>query len=195
VSDAHGHDHGRDDGHVHDAECAVAHGEAAPISRPERDLVAVYASPVARYLLWWGRELGFSTRLLEPEPDRISDDLRATTDRIFLLPRDLEVDATTDVVVTDHHRDDLGEMLAPLVTATPRWIGIMGSPRHTGPHVAALEAQGLDDAAIATVQRPIGLDIGSKEPAEIALATLAGLLADRTGRDGGFHRPGVVAGA
>ena len=33
---------------------------------------------------------------------------------------------------------------------------------------------------------PIGLNIGSRTPPEIAVATLAGLLADRSGRPGGF---------
>lgn len=190
MSDTHGLAPARaePDDHVHDAECAVAHGEAAAVHRPERVLLAVYASPVARYLLWWGRELGFATTLLEPDADRLNDELRAAADDVVLAPTDVEVTATTDVVVTDHHRDDLGSVMAPLVTATPRWLGIMGSPRHVGPHVAALQEQGLDEAAIASVHRPIGLDIGSKEPAEIALATLAGLLADRAGRDGGFHR-------
>jgi len=36
------------------------------------------------------------------------------------------------------------------------------------------------------VHRPIGLDIGSRSPAEIAVATVAGLLADRNERSGGF---------
>ena len=36
------------------------------------------------------------------------------------------------------------------------------------------------------VHRPVGLNIGSRLPAEIAIATLAGLLADRNGRPGGF---------
>jgi xanthine/CO dehydrogenase XdhC/CoxF family maturation factor len=61
----------------------------------------------------------------------------------------------------------------------------MGSPRHPPPHVPALRERGYDDAAIARVHRPIGLDIGSHTPAEIALATVAGLLADRNGRSGG----------
>jgi xanthine dehydrogenase accessory factor len=43
---------------------------------------------------------------------------------------------------------------------------------------------------IARVRRPIGLDIGSKQPAEIAVSTLAGLLADRNGRPGGFAHGG-----
>ena len=37
------------------------------------------------------------------------------------------------------------------------------------------------------MHRPIGLDIGSRSPAEIAVATVAGLLADRAGRSGGTY--------
>ena len=37
------------------------------------------------------------------------------------------------------------------------------------------------------VHRPIGLNIGSKTPAEIAISTLAGLIADRNRRPGGFQ--------
>jgi xanthine/CO dehydrogenase XdhC/CoxF family maturation factor len=40
---------------------------------------------------------------------------------------------------------------------------------------------------IARVHRPVGPNIGSRTPPEIALATLAGLLADRNGRPGGFE--------
>jgi xanthine dehydrogenase accessory factor len=61
----------------------------------------------------------------------------------------------------------------------------MGSPRHTAPHVAALAERGVAPEVVARVHRPIGLDIGSKSPAEIAVSTVAGLLADRNGRDGG----------
>ena len=63
----------------------------------------------------------------------------------------------------------------------------MGSPRHQGSHREALAAEGVEPDLIETVRRPIGLDIGSKQPAEIALSTLAGLLAHRNGRDGGFY--------
>jgi xanthine dehydrogenase accessory factor len=44
----------------------------------------------------------------------------------------------------------------------------------------------VGEAEIGRVHRPIGLNIGSRTPAEIALATLAGLIADRNGRPGGF---------
>ncbi|MEV0587584.1 XdhC family protein [Nonomuraea sp. NPDC050310] len=91
-----------------------------------------------------------------------------------------------DVVLTDHHRPEIGPVLRDLLQSRARWIGIMGSPRHTAPHVAALTALGVPEADIARVHRPIGLNIGSRTPAEIALATLAGLIADRNHRPGGF---------
>ena len=77
-------------------------------------------------------------------------------------------------------------MLRDLLSTKARWIGLMGSPRHLGPHVEALAELGVDPADVARVHRPIGLNIGSKTPTEIAVSTLAGLVADRAGRPGGF---------
>lgn len=62
-----------------------------------------------------------------------------------------------------------------------------GQPRHPAPHIPALTELGVPAADIARVHRPIGLNIGSRTPAEIAVATLAGLIADRNGRPGGFE--------
>jgi xanthine dehydrogenase accessory factor len=148
----------------------------------DRLLVAVFASPVAEVLARWGPELGFRTQILDPDPERGAE-----------LTGFADVDGeltAADVVVTDHHRDELGTMLRDALALGPRWVGVMGNPRHEGPHVAALAALGVPESEIARVHRPIGLDIGSRAPAEIALSTLAGLLADRNGRSGGFAHGG-----
>lgn len=170
----------------HDPACEVAHGETPAEGGGRPTLVAVYANDVASYLLRWGRELGFSTVLLEPDAARVGDEHRSVADTVVHDPGEVEV-AGADVVFADHHRDDIGPMMAPLVRGRPRWIGIMGSPRHQGQHRELLAAEGVEPELIETVRRPIGLDIGSKQPAEIALSTLAGLLAHRNGRDGGFY--------
>jgi xanthine/CO dehydrogenase XdhC/CoxF family maturation factor len=65
----------------------------------------------------------------------------------------------------------------------------MGNARHAGPHVPALAELSVPDAEIARVHRPTGLNIGSRTPPEIALSALAGLLADRNDRPGGFEFP------
>lgn len=182
-----------DGAHEHDPACATAHG-VGPTSRSgDRDLVVVYATPLASYLLSWGRHLGFTTTLLEPQRRRVTAGHRTDADRVAHAAQDARPEPHSDVVVTDHGRDDLGLVLAPLVAARPRSVGIIGSPRHAAPHVAALSEQGVDDELIATVQRPIGLDIGSRTPPEIAVAILGGLLAQHTGRSGRLPEP--TAGA
>ncbi|MGY1670278.1 XdhC family protein [Geodermatophilus sp. SYSU D00710] len=164
-----------------DPTCGVAHGAPAP-EATGRVLVAVFDSPVAAVLLRWAPELGFRTLLLDPDPGR-----GAGVVSLDGVPGDL---SSADVVVTDHHRPELGEVLRDALARRVRWVGVMGNPRHEGPHVAALAALGVPPEEVARVHRPIGLDIGSRTPAEIALSTLAGLLADRNGRSGGStHRP------
>ncbi|TYK43533.1 XdhC family protein [Actinomadura decatromicini] len=160
--------------HESDPSCAVAHGDVRP-DAADRTLVAVFASPVADHLLRYGADLGYRTFLVDPDKDR---------DGAVDLP---PLDGTADVVVTDHHRPELGPVLRDVLTQPVRWVGVMGNPRHPAPHIPALTELGVPAADIARVRRPIGLNIGSKTPAEIAIAALAGLIADRNGRPGGFE--------
>ncbi|BCJ78033.1 xanthine dehydrogenase accessory factor [Catellatospora sp. IY07-71] len=171
-------------GHTEPA-CATAHGDLPP-HRGTRTLVAVFASPVADHLLRFGHDLGYRTVLVEPDLSRVDTSsppghlhLASSVDPSF-------ADGDADVVVTDHDRPELGALLDAALQTRARWIGVMGSPRHTAPHVAALRERGVPDDAVARVHRPIGLNIGSRTPAEIAVATLAGLIADRNHRPGGF---------
>lgn len=180
--------HGHADGDSLDPACAIAHGELSAADEGRR-LVAVFASPVAEHLLHFARETGYRTVLVEPDPTRVPDTLRHGPHRTVLSAEAADVDTATDVVVTDHDRPELGTVLAHILALPVRWVGVMGSPRHAAPHVAALRQRGVPDAEIARVHRPIGLNIGSKSPAEIAIATLAGLIADRNGRPGGFGFP------
>jgi xanthine dehydrogenase accessory factor len=172
-----------------DPNCGVAHGSTAGAAATDRVLVLVFASPVAAVLARYGPDLGFRTVLVEPAEPAVD----VAADRAVGAFAELEDElaaGTADVVVTDHHRDELGALLRDALACPTRWIGVMGNPRHEGPHVAALTALGVPPEEIARVHRPIGLDIGSKLPAEIAVSTLAGLLADRNGRTGGFAHGG-----
>lgn len=177
------HDHDHDHDHVHDASCAVAHGQAdAPA--PDKVLVAVFATPVAGFLLRYAADAGYRAVLMEPDPTRAR---AARADGIEVVSSmDEFAPDIADVVVTDHHRAELGIPLRDALAAKARWVGIMGNPRHEGPHVQALAELGVPPEEIGRVHRPIGLNIGSRRPAEIAIATLAGLIADRNGKPGGF---------
>jgi xanthine dehydrogenase accessory factor len=176
--------------HDHDHEssaCDVAHGSvpAPAVLGAERTLVAVFASPVAGYLLRYAADAGFRGLLLEPDEARAAGAAALGFPLLTAAPDDL--DDTVDVVATDHHRPELGLMLRDALATKARWIGVLGNPHHPGPHIRMLTELGVPAAEIARVHRPIGLNIGSRTPPEIAISTLAGLLADRNGRPGGFE--------
>lgn len=154
-----------------------------------RRLVVVFESPTAEALLRLGLELGFHTMLVEPDETRLIGAPKPHGDSFVHDLAAAHPDEHTDVVVTDHHRAEIGDLLKEALAGDARWIGIMGNPQHEGPHVEALRALHVPEAEIERVHRPIGLNIGSRTPAEIAVATLAGLLADRNNRPGGFEFP------
>jgi xanthine dehydrogenase accessory factor len=166
-----------------DPSCEVAHGAVVP-EGDDRLLVAVFASPVAGFLLRYAADAGYRTMLVEPDPElarAASGNGTAVEPGVRAFPA-----GSVDVVVTDHHRPELGVMLRDALATPARWIGIMGNPRVPAPHVPALAALGVPGDQISAVHRPIGLNIGSRTPAEIAIATLAGLIASRNGKPGGF---------
>jgi xanthine dehydrogenase accessory factor len=188
-----------------DPNCDVAHGKA-PLPVSTRTLVAVFASPVARFLLAYARDAGYRPVLVDPDPGLLAGrdaghgaghqagpgpevlaGLASLDGLTTVSTLDGLADEVTDVVVTDHHRPELGAVLRDALASPARWVGVLGNPRHPAPHIPALAALGVPDSEIARVHRPVGLNIGSRTPAEIALATMAGLIADRNGRPGGFE--------
>ena len=132
--------------------------------------------------------------LVEPDPERA----KAALDiGVWTWPTQVPAASRTppaDVVVTDHHRPELGPMLRDALASDARWVGIMGNPRVTRRRTSPPSTElGVPPEEIARVHRPIGLNIGSRTPAEIAISTLAGLIADRNGRPGGFSYPAVAS--
>jgi len=172
-------------GHVHDEACAAAHGDIT-LPADQRRLVLVFVSPVAAEMAALAERLSWPVTIVDPDPARLDPDLNPVPSaRTVASIADARLDAGCDVVVCDHDRPELGEVLAEALGGPTRWVGVMGSLRHTAPHIAALRERGLPDDVIARVHRPIGLDVGSRTPPEIALSTMAGLLADRNGKAGG----------
>jgi xanthine dehydrogenase accessory factor len=53
------------------------------------------------------------------------------------------------------------------------YIGCLGSTRTHAGRLSRLRKAGFDEQALARIRGPLGLDIGARSPAEIALAALA----------------------
>lgn len=148
-------------------------------------LVVFAATPVARALLRWAPEVGFRAVLVETRPNRMTGaDWPEAITSLGALRRVLAGEVYA--VHTDHDAEDLVESLEVLLPAQPSFIGLVGSGRHTGHHLDALRARGVAEDVIARIQTPVGLDIGARTPAEIALSILAGLIAIRRAAPAGW---------
>src|SRR4051794_9371571 len=94
-------------------------------------LLVFAATPVADSLVRWAAEVGF---------------------RAVLVPDGKDVPAQEAgelyVVHTNHDAPDLVEALAAVLPRNPRFIGLVGSRRHTGHHLEALRAKGVPEDVI-----------------------------------------------
>jgi xanthine dehydrogenase accessory factor len=74
------------------------------------------------------------------------------------------------------------------------YIGALGSKKTHAGRLARLKANGFSDEDLARVHGPIGLDIGAKTPAEIAISILAEMTL-RLRTDGSWERSATRATA
>jgi xanthine dehydrogenase accessory factor len=154
-------------------------------------LVVFGATPVAAALVRWAPELGFRTILVETRSDRLKGaSWPAAITRLADLPAALGTEVYA--VHTDHDAEDLVQALEALLPNEPRFIGLVGSRRHTGHHLEALRAKGVPEKVIARIQSPVGLDLGAVTPGEIALSILAGVVAVRRQGRGGWKQESTI---
>ena len=82
------------------------------------------------------------------------------------------------VVATRGHKLDADCVLAAVKTPA-RYIGLLGSRRKTVLIEEMLREQGVADDRIRAIRAPVGLDLGGRTPAEIALSVLAEITQER----------------
>jgi xanthine dehydrogenase accessory factor len=82
------------------------------------------------------------------------------------------------VIATRGHKMD-GDCVLAAVRTDAKFIGLLGSRRKKVLIDKMLRDEGVSDERIALVRSPVGLNIGGRTPAEIALAVLAEITQER----------------
>ena len=144
---------------------------------------ALAAQPLARM----AGDVGFRVTVVDPRAAFATRERFPTADAVIVEWPDrvlerAELDAYSYVVMLLHDPKFDIPALVPALRSNARYIGVMGSRKTHERRVAALREHGFSDDDLARLHAPIGLDLGGRQPEEIAVSILAEMLAVSHGR-------------
>lgn len=152
----------------------------APHNPPQR-LIVVGAVHIAQPLVAMARLAGYDPTLIDPRAtfgaaerfvgETILDDW---PDEALTA---LAPDARTAIVTLTHDPKLDDPAIRFALRSDAFYLGCLGSKKTHVARVARLQAAGFSEAEIARIHAPVGLDIGAKTPAEIAISVLAQITA------------------
>lgn len=154
---------------------------------PALRLIIAGISPVSQFCAEFARALGFEVIVCDPRDEARRDfpvdgvEVQSVLPSLFIASGGCHAATAVVALTHDPRIDDLAMIEA--VRTPAFYIGVMGSKRTSAKRAERLKRSGgLDDDAIARLHMPIGLDLDSKTPAEIALAVVADILRVRRGK-------------
>ena len=154
---------------------------------PVLRLILAGLSPVAEACAAFARAIGCEVIACDPreEVEHIVLDgvqMQRVLPSLFIASGGCHTATAVVALTHDPRIDDLALMEA--VRTPAFYIGAMGSQATSAKRAERLKrVGGLSDEQIARLHMPIGLDLGSKAPAEIALAVMADVLRVYHGRE------------
>jgi xanthine dehydrogenase accessory factor len=158
------------------------------LALPKPTLIVVGAGHVAVPIAQVGRLLDFEVIVVDDRPsfanvERFPDADRIIVDDVATVLDDFEITPTTYVVlVTRAHTHDV-HALRKIVRKPAAYIGMIGSRRRVYAVFKLLRDEGVAVEDLLRVHAPIGLDIKTETPGEIAISVGAELLKARRGGD------------
>ncbi len=153
---------------------------------PRYRLLLVGAGQLSQSVALLATMLDYRVSVCDPRRMLIDAWPGPDVERVCAMPDDFlrgaGVDRFTAIITLTHDPriDDMALMEALGLDAF--YVGALGSQRTSARRRERLRELDLDDAQIARLHAPVGLDIGSKRPLEIAIAILAELIALRRGQ-------------
>lgn len=154
------------------------------VEAPQRtpDLIIVGAGHISVPLAKIASLCDFSVTVLDDRADFVTGRRFPAASRLLVGPlpetlRDLEMDRDTFLVlVTRGHEHDVS-CLTEIIDRPLAYIGMIGSQRRVATTLHLLSESGRFDAALADrIYAPIGIAIGARTPAEIAVCITAELI-------------------
>ena len=143
---------------------------------PPPRLVIVGGVHVAQALAPMAATAGYGVTVVDPRAAFASAERFPGVEVVVGWPQDVlpsRLDRRTGVVSLSHDpKVDDPALLAALAAPT-FYVGALGSRRTHAARLERLRGEGLSDTDLERIHGPVGLDIGARTPAEIAVSILA----------------------
>jgi len=151
--------------------------EFVAIHNPPLRMVVVGAVHIAQSLMKIARLAGYDAVLVDPREAfgakaRFPDET-ILSDWPDQALSDFGLDARTAVVTLTHDPKLDDPAITTALNSGVFYLGCLGSTRTHAKRVARLQDAGFKDVQISQIHAPVGLDIGAKSPAEIAISVMA----------------------
>ncbi len=147
------------------------------VHNPPMRLAIVGAVHIAQPLARMAALTGYTVTVIDPRQAFASDarfpNLAVSRDWPDEALAALAPDARTAIVTLTHDPKLDDPALDVALRSAAFYVGSLGSKRTHAARCTRLAERGLDEAQIARIHGPIGLSIGAKSPAEIAIAIMA----------------------
>ncbi len=161
------------------------------VTPPPPTLLIFGAMDIAQKLAELGRTLEYRVVAADPRTAFLTPERFPAVERRHGWPQDLfapeDLDAGHAVAVLFHDEKLDIPALSLALRSRAFYIGLLGSRRTQAARHKALLNAGFTEAELARIHGPLGLDLGSREPAEIALATMAEIIVVRRGKEKTTH--------
>jgi xanthine dehydrogenase accessory factor len=156
-------------------------GRFIAIHNPPLRLIVIGAVHIAQPLLQIARSCGYAPTLIDPRAAFGSADRFPGETILDDWPDEalaaLKPDART-AIVTLTHDPKLDDPAIRIALQSPGfYLGCLGSRKTHAKRVDRLAAEGFSADQIARIHAPVGLDIGARTPAEIAVSVMAQITA------------------
>ena len=148
---------------------------------PPARIVVIGAVHISQALAKMAVVAGFDITIIDPRTAFATEERFTGIDLVADWPEDVlatrPLDAYTALVAVTHDPKIDDFPLSRALATGCFYVGALGSQKTHARRVERLTALGHDEAEIARISAPIGLDIGAASPAEIAVAILADIIA------------------
>ena len=146
---------------------------------PRMRMLLVGAGQLAHSLAELGLAMDYEVMVTDPREQFLAQWEGPPVDLVQGMPDDIIREHAADrhsVIITLTHDPRIDDMALMEALSTDAWyVGALGSQRTTDKRLARLRQLDIPEEQIARLHAPVGLDIGSKTPIEIAVAIMAQL--------------------